>query len=90
MLPEAVLNNVIQLEGGKSTRRFANRPTGNVPRLMNLDECANKNLMDCVNRHISATKQLDRGPDVATDPKYELRCPQQGARSREDSGTREV
>ena len=72
LLPEAGLNNVIQLEGGKSTRRFANRPPGNVPRLMSLDECANKNLMDCVNRHISATKQLDRGPDVATDPKYEF------------------
>ena len=28
--------------------------------------------MDCVNRHISATKRLPRGPDVATDPKFEL------------------
>lgn len=43
-----------------------------MPRLMALDECANKNLMDCVNRHISATWQLKRGPDVATDPKYEF------------------
>ena len=70
LLPEAGLNNVIQLEGGKSTRRFSNRPPGNVPRLMSLDECANTNLMDCVNRHISPTKQMDRGPDVATYPKY--------------------
>ena len=39
---------------------------------MSLDECANKNLMDCVNRHISATKQMNRGPAVATDPKSEF------------------
>ena len=43
-----------------------------MPRLVSLDECANKNLIDCVNRHISATKQMDHGPDVATDPKYEF------------------
>ena len=72
LLPEAGLNNVLEVEGSKPTARFANRPPGNVPRLMSLDECANKNLMDCVNRHISATKRMDRGPDVATDPKYEF------------------
>ena len=72
LLPEAGLNDVIEVEDSKSTMRFANQPPGNVPRLMSLDECANKNLMDCVNRHISATKQMDRGPDVATDPKYEF------------------
>ena len=43
-----------------------------MPRLISLDECTNKNLMDRVNRHILATKQIDRGPDVATDPKYEF------------------
>jgi hypothetical protein len=31
-----------------------------------------KNLMDCVNRHISATKRMDRGIVIATDPKYEF------------------
>ena len=39
---------------------------------MSLDEFGNKNLMDCVNRHISATKRLRRGPDVATKPKFEF------------------
>ena len=39
---------------------------------MSLDEFTNKNLMDCVNAHVSATRQLVRGPDVTTDPKLEL------------------
>ena len=72
LLPEAGLNEVITLADGRTSRSYANRPPGNLPRLMALDECANKNLMDCVNRHISATWQLKRGPDVATDPKYEF------------------
>ena len=56
----------------KSTTRFKNRPPVNLPRLMGLDEFGNKNFMDCVNRHISATKRLPRGPDVATDPKFKF------------------
>jgi len=72
LLPEAGLNEVITLEGGRISKAYANRPPGNLPRLMALDECANKNLMDCVNRHISATRKLVRGPDVKTDPKYEF------------------
>ena len=28
--------------------------------------------MDCVNLHIFTTERLERGPDVATDPKYEF------------------
>ena len=61
-------------EGGAPAvdQRYCGRPPGNLPRLMSLDEFANKNLMDCVNRHISATKRLERGPDVTTDPKYEF------------------
>ena len=70
--PKAGLNNAIEVEGRKPTTRFANLPRGNVLRLMSLDECTNKNLMDCFNQHISATKQIDHGPDVVTDPKYEF------------------
>ena len=28
--------------------------------------------MDCVNRHVSATSRMERGPDPATAPKYEF------------------
>ena len=66
------MDDLIKLEESKPTKGFTYRPPGNVLGLMSLDECANKNLMDCVNRHISATKQMDYGLDVATDPKYEL------------------
>ena len=62
--PEAGLNNVIEAEESKPTTRFANRPR--------LNECTNKNLMDCVNQHILATKQMDCGPEVVPDPKYEF------------------
>ena len=39
---------------------------------MSLNECANKHLIDCVNQHILVTEQMNHGPDVATDSKYEL------------------
>ena len=39
---------------------------------MSHDEFANKKLMDCVNAHVSATRRMVRGPDVNTDPKFEL------------------
>ena len=38
LLPEVGLSNVLEVEGSKPTTRFANRPPGNVPRLMSLDE----------------------------------------------------
>ena len=66
------MNDTIIVEGRRNTTRFQGRPPGNVPRLMSLDEFGNKSLMDCVNRHVSATKRLERGPDPATDPKYEF------------------
>ena len=74
LLPEAGLNDSLTPppEGGKATPRFKERLPGNLPRLMALDEFGNKNLMDCVNRHVSSTKRLQQGPDVATDPKFEL------------------
>ena len=72
MLPEAGLNDSLTGLNHKATTRFKNRPPGNLPRLIGLDKFGNKNLMDCVNRHISATKRLPRGPDVATDPKFEF------------------
>ena len=71
LLPEAGLNDSISVNG-KITTNYRGRPPGNLPRLMSLDEFGNKNLMDCVNSHISATDKLDRGPDVATDPKFEF------------------
>ena len=71
LLPEAGLNDKITVDG-KTTTRYQARPPGNLPRLMSLDEFANKNLMDCVNSHVSATRQMVRGPDVHTDPKFEL------------------
>ena len=57
---------------GKMTTRYQGRPPGNLPRLMSHDEFANKKLMDCVNAHVSATRRMVRGPDVNTDPKFEL------------------
>ena len=72
LLPEAGLNDSLTGVNNKATTRFKNRLPGNLPRLMSLDEFGNKNLMDCVNRHISATKRLPRGPDVTTDPKFEF------------------
>ena len=39
---------------------------------MSLDEFANKNLMDCVNAHVSATRRMVCGPDVNTDQKFKL------------------
>ena len=42
LLSETGLNNVIELGKSKPTNQFANWPPGNVPRLMSLDECANK------------------------------------------------
>jgi len=71
LLPEAGLNDIIAVND-TTTTRYSNRPPGNLPQLMALDEFGNKKLMDCVNRHVSATKRLVRGPDVATDPKYEF------------------
>ena len=71
LLPEAGLNDEITAYG-KMTTRYQGRPPGNLPRLMSLDEFANKNLMDCVNAHVSATRRMVRGPDVNTDPKFEL------------------
>jgi hypothetical protein len=71
LLPEAGLNDSITVNGNATTS-YRGRPPGNLPRLMALDEFGNKKLMDGVNRHISATRRLERGPDVATDPKYEL------------------
>ena len=71
LLPQQGLNNFITA-GGKTTTRYQARPPGNLPRLMSLDEFANKNLMDCVNSHVSATREMVRGPDVHSDPKFEL------------------
>ena len=51
LLPEAGLNDKITVDG-KTTTRYQARPPGNLPRLMSLDEFANKNLMDCVNSHV--------------------------------------
>ena len=48
------------------------RPAGNLPRLMALDEFGNKSALDSVNRHVSATKKLERSDDVLTDPKFEI------------------
>ena len=72
LLPEAGLNDSLAGVNNKAMTRFKNRPPGNLPWLMSLDEFGNKNLMDCVNRHISATKRLPHRPDVATDPKFEF------------------
>jgi hypothetical protein len=72
LLPETVLNDVIEVEESKPITRFSNWPLGDLPRLVSLNECVNKNLMICVNRHISAKKQINRGPGVATDLKYEF------------------
>ena len=55
LLPQAGLNDVITA-GGKTTTRYQGRPPGNLPRLMSLDEFANKNLMDCVNSHVTRCK----------------------------------
>ena len=71
LLPEAGLNDRIVVDG-KVNKHYGGRPPGNLPRLMSLDEFGNKNLMDCVNRHVSATARMERGPDPATDPKYEF------------------
>ena len=65
------MNDAITVDG-RVTTRYRGRPPGNLPRLMSLDKFRNKALMDCVNCHISATKRLERGPDPATDPKYEF------------------
>lgn len=80
LLPEAGLNDSIFIDG-KENHRFRGRPPGNLPRLMSLDEFGNKNLMDCVNRHVSATKGMERGPDVSTDPKYEFCDPVRASRA---------
>ena len=71
LLPEAVLNNSIAVNG-TVTKRYRERPPGNLPWHMSLDEFGNTHMIDGVNRHISATKQLERWPDVETDPKYEF------------------
>ncbi len=72
LLPEAGLNETIHVDGKPTSRFGGPRPPGNLPQTVSLDEFANKLLMDCVNRHISATKRLERGPDVTVDPKYEF------------------
>ena len=72
ILPEAGLYDSILGLDGKRTKRYAGRPPGNLPLLMALDEFGNKNIVACVNRHISATKKEPRGTDVMTDPKYEF------------------
>ena len=64
------MNAKIEVEGGKTTNRFADRPPGNMLRLMSLDEAGIKALIDVVNRHIHATDHLVRSHDVETDPKY--------------------
>ena len=71
VLPEAGLNDEIEVDG-KITTRYRGRPPGNLPRTIRLGKFANKNVTDAVNRMISATKRLERGPDPATDPKFEL------------------
>ena len=71
LLPQEGLNDFITADG-ETTTRYRGRPPGNLPRLMSLDECGNKNLMDCVNSHVSATKKVVRAQDVNTDPKFEL------------------
>ena len=63
LLSEAGLNNEVTANG-KMTTRFQGRPPGNLPRLMSLDKFANKNLMDCVNAHVSATRKMVRGSNV--------------------------
>lgn len=72
LLPEQGLNATIEMEGGRTNTRFRDRPPGNLPRLMSLDEAGNKALRDAVNRHIYATRHLVRANDVETDPKYEF------------------
>ena len=71
LLPEAGLNGSITVND-TVTIRYIDRLLGNLPRLMALDKFGNNSLMYCVNQHISATKQLEHGPDVATDQKYEF------------------
>ena len=71
VLPEAGLNDEIEVDG-KITTRYRGRPPGNLPRTIRLGKFANKNVTDAINRMISATKRLERGPDPATDPKFEL------------------
>ena len=70
VLPEAGLNNVI-VAHGKTTTQCGGRPRGSLPRLMSLDEFGNKILMDGVNDQVSATKKMERGPDVNMDSKFE-------------------
>ena len=55
LLPEQGLNTTIEMEGGRTNTRFCDRPPGNLPRLMSLDEAGNKALRDAVNCHIYAT-----------------------------------
>ena len=71
VLPEAGLNDKIEVNG-KITTRYRGRPPDNLPRTIGLDGFANKNAMGAVNHMISATKRLERGPDPATDPKFEF------------------
>ena len=65
LLPQAGLNERIEVEGGgRFNMRYANRPPGNLPRIMSLDEYANNALVVATNEHVSVTRDLPRGPDV--------------------------
>ena len=81
VLPQASLNERIELEGAQFNTRYANRPPGNLPRLMSLDKYANNALVVATNDHVSATRDLLRGLDVATDPKFELCDPVRASRA---------
>ena len=72
LLPEAGLNKRIDLGGGRFTRRYANRPPGNLPRLMILDKYGNNALVVATDDHVSVAWDLPYGPDISTDPKFEL------------------
>ena len=55
ILPELGCNDII---GGKNC--YANRPVGNSPELMCLDNSLNKDVCECFRRHVSCTQKLDR------------------------------
>ena len=71
LLTEMSLNDEITADG-KITTRYEGQPPGNFQMLMSLNKFANKSLMDCVNRHVSATRKRVCETYVDTDPMFEL------------------
>ena len=59
LLPQAGLNERIEVEGGRFNRRYANRPPGNLPRLMSLDEYI---CQQCLGGRDKRPRLRDEGP----------------------------